>query len=970
MVLWAWAHTQVSKTTSDLIPENFQALFLRLICFPLALAELPSACHQSHCSDWDSEQIPCSLFEWGQLSPPVSIVKIQIQETVSISAETLSTPTACSWSYKAETTHTHQEGNYTVVISKASERDSGNYSLCCESGSQHFCVVFAVQVTSRPSTPQLKILPGGPGYSSKYCCSSEGVPSPTISWTPGLSRPATSNSVGNTTVSEVSSFSLYNKDVSCCAENQLGKECSKMHNYDLWLPEVPEEASLVTLTPGHPLLLRCRHKEGRVFFDDMIGMSVTYLFIDSVREEHSGRYTCISQDNRTKSTYVQVQGGFINLLELKEVNKVLVQDKASFCFRVLLSAHPKPRCHWLTPNGKVPCVEQSTSWGNRNFTLCDPAPGLYQFRVENSEACITRNMSLCVTDTPSVSLIQEADRFSCSTKTSLPLNITWKTCPPSANCRNASSWRDEAEDHLQETEGLCQRNVSSSLLLAHLDHQTNIMCCIRNSAGEYCSQKTSLREKTYSSSSTLLVLVGLMGVALLLLTPRVIYSFRRKKPQYESQLRIIQMVDDDYIYIDFKHVQYDQSWEFPRENLDLGKELGSGAFGLVVEAMAYGICKPGVSVQVAVKMLKEKHEALEKEALMSELKMLMHIGNHVNIVNLLGACTCSGPVYLIFQYCAKGDLLNYLKSNREMFHQSLTDFFTTNRFSVLYHNFQPQHTQRDGPASFQSPYVPMFPMATREPEAQEFLSHSTSLGPPEGQYDGLYEETNLSPEEELQVLTYDDLLSYSYQVAKGMAFLSSKNCIHRDLAARNVLVTHNKTVKIGDFGLARDIENDSNYVVRGNVRLPVKWMAPESLFQGVYTMQSDVWAYGILLWEIFSLGVTPYPGMTVDQNFYVLIENGFQMDRPYYASKSVYQVMQLCWALEPCARPPFSQLVAFMETQLEDIEEKLYSNITGHPSYINCSQEHPSDPSQPAAECEMSSPGEMNLSPKQYHSVM
>uniref|UniRef100_A0A3P9Q503 receptor protein-tyrosine kinase n=1 Tax=Poecilia reticulata TaxID=8081 RepID=A0A3P9Q503_POERE len=312
---------------------------------------------------------------------------------------------------------------------------------------------------------------------------------------------------------------------------------------------------------------------------------------------------------------------------------------------------------------------------------------------------------------------------------------------------------------------------------------------------------------------------------------------------------MIQMVgpnDNDYIYINFKDFNYDKKWEFPRENLELGKELGSGAFGMVVQATAYGINKPGVSQQVAVKMLK---------ALMSELKMLTHIGQHANIVNLLGACTETGPVYLIFQYCCYGDLLNYLKKSGDRYHKSVTDM-------------------------------------------------------------------------EQQALTFDDLLSFAFQVAKGMEFLSAKNCIHRDLAARNVLVTKGRLVKIGDFGLARDIDNDSNYVVRGNVRLPVKWMAPESMFQGMYTMKSDVWAYGILLWEIFSLGVTPYPGVKVDHKFYSMIERGFKMECPYYANDSVYGIMCKCWALDPNNRPSFSKLVDFMSGQLMDMEEKIYFLLT------------------------------------------
>ncbi|KAM6976854.1 receptor-type tyrosine-protein kinase FLT3-like [Aplochiton taeniatus] len=403
-------------------------------------------------------------------------------------------------------------------------------------------------------------------------------------------------------------------------------------------------------------------------------------------------------------------------------------------------------------------------------------------------------------------------------------------------------------------------------------------------------------------------------------------KYLSQKPPYQSQLQIIQMIgpnDNDYIYINFKDFQYDQKWEFPRENLKLGKELGSGAFGMVVQAMAFGISKPGASLEVAVKMLKEKHQKVDKEALISELKMLTHIGHHPNVVNLLGACTNLGPTYLIFQYCCYGDLLNYLKSNRERYHKSLTDAFVKEQFSSLYLNLQPNKTSREFQGPFEN-YVPMFPVATTGGQESQTLLNSSPIDLSEGQ--DIYMEPE-EQEEELQALTNGDLLSFAYQVAKGLEFLSSKNCIHRDLAARNVLVTRGRLVKIGDFGLARDIDNDSNYVVKGNVRLPVKWMAPESIFQGIYTMQSDVWAYGIVLWEIFSLGLTPYPGVKVDRSFYTMIERGYQMERPYYACDSMYRMMCECWALEPCDRPPPFKLVAFMEGLLTGMEEKVLQSI-------------------------------------------
>ncbi|XP_068134509.1 vascular endothelial growth factor receptor 3 isoform X2 [Hyperolius riggenbachi] len=343
------------------------------------------------------------------------------------------------------------------------------------------------------------------------------------------------------------------------------------------------------------------------------------------------------------------------------------------------------------------------------------------------------------------------------------------------------------------------------------------------------------------------------------------------------------------------YLPYDSSkWEFPRDRLRLGKVLGHGAFGKVVEASAFGISKSSSCETVAVKMLKEGATASEHKALMSELKILIHIGNHLNVVNLLGACTkTNGPLMVIVEFCKYGNLSNYLRTKRDGF--------------IPYRERSPRS---------RSQVRSMVEAVIADRIAREGVNEGAIFGRI------LMTKTHNQRNTELKdlwhcPLTMEDLICYSFQVARGMEFLSSRKCIHRDLAARNILLSENNVVKICDFGLARDIYKDPDYVRKGSARLPLKWMAPESIFDKVYTTQSDVWSFGVLLWEIFSLGASPYPGVQINEDFCQRLKDGTRMRAPEYATTDVYRIMLSCWHGDPKERPTFTDLVEILGDLLQ-----------------------------------------------------
>uniref|UniRef100_A0A663EFR4 receptor protein-tyrosine kinase n=1 Tax=Aquila chrysaetos chrysaetos TaxID=223781 RepID=A0A663EFR4_AQUCH len=631
----------------------------------------------------------------------------------------------------------------------------------------------------------------------------------------------------------------------------------------------------------------------------------------------SALYRCMATNRAGSSERVisfhVTRGLEINLQprnQLTEKDNMSLQCTADkFTFEKLswykLSAHasqtpfgglPMPVCKNLNALQKLNATVSNTNGENvtlelilRNISLQDGGDYvcIAQDKKAKTQHCLVKHLTVQEPMAPTLvgnlenqtTNIGETIEVSCTANGIPPPNIMWF----------------KNNETLVEDSGIVLKDGNKTLTIRRVRKEDGGLytCLACNVLG--CRKAVAFFSVEGAEEKTNLELIILVGTAVIamffwLLLVIILRTVKRANGGDMKTGYLSIIMDPDEVPIDehCERLPYDASkWEFPRDRLKLGKPLGRGAFGQVIEADAFGIDKTATCKTVAVKMLKEGATHSEHRALMSELKILIHIGHHLNVVNLLGACTKpGGPLMVIVEYCKFGNLSAYLRSKRSEF--------------VPY-------KVRSQEGVWQHPRV----LHKRWAPGAEKASPSAS-GP---------EDLCKNP------LTMEDLICYSFQVARGMEFLASRKCIHRDLAARNILLSDNNVVKICDFGLARDIYKDPDYVRKGDARLPLKWMAPETIFDRVYTIQSDVWSFGVLLWEIFSLGASPYPGVKIDEEFCRRLKEGTRMRAPDYTTPEMYQTMLDCWHGDPKQRPIFSELVEHLGNLLQANVRQVRENI-------------------------------------------
>ncbi|XP_028407826.1 fibroblast growth factor receptor 1-like [Dendronephthya gigantea] len=637
------------------------------------------------------------------------------------------------------------------------------------------------------------------------------------------------------------------------------------------------------------------------------------LTINKFGKSESGLYICVAERSLVKWTaedsvflaskeYVKPTFVISNVTS----NVVTLEEGESWNMTIMAIGYPKPRVkcelHSVKSDADVNDIVNNSKDHFPDIYISNVKYSLHDgIRIhcvaENMNGKATANFSLNILVKPKINVHEPSRNKMISVKENSPLNLVCKV--DEGNPSPTIRWKYRNEKHgwsdvtaRLRTAIIVRKNTLR--VKGQMVYKMLYKCVANNSLGVDAFTWDVLNEtnrealyltsggKSLSESYLIVIIVVSCIVALLILCFGAIL-YRRKKmlggfylctmPHYRDYIQILDQ--GKFIHEQTNKLPYLSEWEFPRENILLENELGSGAFGVVYFARAVGMAqfqkqrnalrdaprkhrfslrrvkKPSFSVSIndgdvvdtAVKTLKGNYTQTELSDLISEIKILIHVGEHENVLRILGASTkvdTDLAPLIILEYCPHGNLKEFLRTRRDIY----------------------------------------------EPEWKDSIDN--------GQ------------------LTVINIANFALHIAKGMEYLLSRKCIHRDLAARNVLISQEYIAKISDFGLARDVYYDLEYVKKTSGLLPIKWMAIEAIQDRVFNEKTDVWSYGIVLWEMFTLGGTPYPNLDPASVLQTLLDEK-RMEPPMHCPQEITNIMSSCWYKSPLKRPTFSELVCQLQ---------------------------------------------------------
>uniref|UniRef100_A0A914E8K1 Protein kinase domain-containing protein n=1 Tax=Acrobeloides nanus TaxID=290746 RepID=A0A914E8K1_9BILA len=269
--------------------------------------------------------------------------------------------------------------------------------------------------------------------------------------------------------------------------------------------------------------------------------------------------------------------------------------------------------------------------------------------------------------------------------------------------------------------------------------------------------------------------------------------------------------------------------------------------------------------QAAVKILKKNITEMSKNEFFAEIEIYKRIGRHPRLVNLIGVMQLRRPPLIVIEYCAKGDLRRFLASCRQYANELMKREYNLHEMDDI-HSI---------------------------PKVNEDL-----------------------------ILSLKRALRLALQICLGMEYLATQQIIHNDIASRNIFLTEKSSLKIGDFGLSSREENPTKISFSFLKDFRLRWLAPEVLQQEGSSLKSDMWSFGVVLYELLTLGGVPYTSCNNIQDLLDLLKSGERAQKPQFCPEKLFPIIQDCWQWEPSARPDCHDVTSFLTEFYDSVDNK------------------------------------------------